>query len=351
MDRQYYLDLARRGLRMPIGTDLILRAHDDHEAIILNGRRLGEVLVEAAEQWKAPMAWPLMDLTLEKRALLERLDIPSADIDTYHFEEAPSDAMLAGFPAAAGRGRWPARSIANLGALAHVAARGELLPVGMSIGPFSLTTKLLADPITAVYLAGAGEGGDDEEVDRLERTLELATRLVLESIAAQARAGAKAIFIAEPAANKVYFSPNQIAAGSDVFGRYAMAPNRRIKRHLDKLGVDLLFHCCGELIDAMVRQFGSLDPAILSLGSSRSLSHDATLVTPRTVLYGNLPSKKFYSDDLISPEQVGEQSRTLLAEMRRADHPFILGSECDVLSVPGCEQQIRGKVARMLACD
>jgi hypothetical protein len=36
--------------------------------------------------------------------------------------------------------------------------------------------------------------------------------------------------------------------------------------------------------------------------------------------------------------------------MARCGHPHILGSECDVLSVPGCEETIRRKVERMLTC-
>jgi hypothetical protein len=121
---------------------------------------------------------------------------------------------------------------------------------------------------------------------------------VMQSIEAQVRAGAKAMFVAEPAANKVYFSPKQLAEGADTFERYAMAGNRQIKRLLDEHGVDLVFHCCGELTDEMVKDFGSLDPAILSLGSSRKLWEDARLISKRTVLFGNLPTKRFSTDEL-----------------------------------------------------
>jgi hypothetical protein len=34
--------------------------------------------------------------------------------------------------------------------------------------------------------------------------------------------------------------------------------------------------------------------------------------------------------------------------MRDVGHPFILGSECDVLSVPGYEQTIKAKVEEFL---
>ena len=113
---------------------------------------------------------------------------------------------------------------------------------------------------------------------------------------------------------------------------------------LKENGVELFFHCCGELIDEMVVAFTSLDPAVLSLGSSRVLWQDAALVPKTTILYGNLPSKKFYSPTLFTRTQVSDGSRELIARMREIDHPFILGTECDVLHVPGCECTIRDKL-------
>jgi hypothetical protein len=130
-----------------------------------------------------------------------------------------------------------------------------------------------------------------------------------------------------------------------------MAPNRRIRALLKEAGVELFFHCCGELIDPMARAFGTLDPAILSLGSSRLLWQDATLIPKSTVLYGNLPSKSFYSDSLVSVADVGKRSRELIGRMKDVGHPFILGTECDVLSVPGCECTIKSKVDAMMAVE
>ena len=62
------------------------------------------------------------------------------------------------------------------------------------------------------------------------------------------------------------------------------------------------------------------------------------------VLYGNLPSKKFYSDDLVSVDDVRRMSREFLANMEATGHPYILGTECDVLCVPGCEHTLMNKV-------
>jgi len=350
MNRQFYLDCARQGLRMPIGADLVLREKSDHAARLLDGRGLGEVIIEAAGRYNTPLAFPLMDLTIEKHDLLTALGIAEADIEQFHFSTDPGaealDRATAGFhQAPAGRMK------ASLDAISTVARQSDLLPVGMAIGPFSLMTKLLSDPITPVFMAGAGvTGAEDMDVMMVERCLALATWVIERSLRLQAQAGAKAICICEPAANQVYISPNQLAAGSDVFERLVMAPNRHLRKVLRECETDLIFHDCGELVPDMVKQFVTLDPAILSLGSSRKLWEDAPLIPESTVIYGNLPTKKFYSDQEMSLSRVETLTRELITHMRRTGHPFIVGSECDVLSVPGSEQTIKAKIHCMLTC-
>jgi uroporphyrinogen-III decarboxylase len=340
MDRQFYLGLAASGLRMPIGTHLILHEHIDHEAIIRDGRRLGRVIAEAAKRFRIPLALPLMDLKLEKESLLLARGVPAAEVDTYHFTEPPElkkEFLLT------------EKMMAACEAIRYIARETDLLPVGMGIGPFSLMTKLISDPITPVFMAGNGATGDDEpEVALVERLLELSIAIIRKYLEAQIEAGAKAVIFCEPAANKVYFSPNQLAESYDIFDRYVMKFNLAIREQLRSHGVDLIFHDCGELLDGMVQRFATLDPAIISLGSSRQLWKDARLLPKTTVLYGNLPTKKFYSDELVSVEQVRQLSSDLAGKMRAVKHPFILGSECDVLSVPGSEQTIKAKVNAFL---
>jgi uroporphyrinogen-III decarboxylase len=340
MDRQYYLDLAASGLKMPIGTHLVLHEHADHAIIPDDGRRLGGVIEKAARRFRCPMALPLMDLKLEKEAFLLACGIAAAEIDSFHFNETPTD-------------DWEVPLTRKMDAVCeaihHIAHETDLLPVGMGIGPFSLMTKLISDPITPVFLAGDGATADDEqEVALLERLLELSSQTIRLYLHAQIQAGAKAIILCEPAANKVYFSPNQLDRSYEVFDRYVMRLNREIREQLAAADVDLIFHDCGELTDGMVSRFASLDPAMISLGCSRQLWEDAALVSKSTVLYGNLPTKQFYSDELVSLAKVRELSSQLLKRMRDAGHPFILGSECDVLSVPGYEATIKAKVDEFL---
>lgn len=349
MERQYYLDLAQAGLRMPIGTDLVLREKPGHELALLDGVALGRVVEETARRYETPLAIPLMDLMVEKQALAAALGVPADSADTYHFDSCPpvdvADQVAVGLQSATSP-----RLQANVDAVRYIAASTDLMAIGMCIGPFSLTSKLLADPILPVYMAGTGATGEtDPDVLVLERALEAATTMCLHSCRLQIEAGARAVMIAEPAANRVFFSPRQLERGSDVFERMVMEPNRRIAAMLRDAGADLLFHSCGELVDAMLIAFAGLDPAVLSLGSSRNLWDDAAIVPERTVLYGNLPTKRFYSSEL-SVDEVTAMAQGLAARMANVGRPFILGSECDVLSVPGKHGEISAKVDAFMGC-
>jgi len=288
---------------------------------------------------------------IEKAALARILGISDADANTFHFLEVPGADVLAQIDEGI-KGEQVPRMVATREAVSYIANNTDLLPVGMSIGPFSLMTKLIGDPITPIYMAGTGVTAEEEpEVAMVVAVQEVALRIIEWSLRGQAAAGAKAVFVCEPAANLAYFSPNQLAEGSDVFERFVMQPNLRVKALLDELGVDLIFHDCGELIDDMVKEFPRLKPAVLSLGSSRVLWEDAKLLPKDIVLFGNLPTKRFYSDELVTVEQAKQLACELVHKMKEVGHPFILGSECDVLSVPGSEEKIRSKVEAFLSCQ
>ena len=347
MEREYYLKLGAAGLRLPIGADLVLQEERDPEGVRLDGAALGRVVERAARRYRSPLAIPLMDLRLEKADLLRNLGVPEQEIEQFHFREAPGQDVLQ----AAGDGPFAPANRAQHEAIQYIAGYTDLLPVGMTIGPFSLMTKLLDDPISAVALAGMGLTGEEEPAVKLaESAAALAERAVARSVAAQIDAGAWAVIVCEPAANVVYISPKQMAAGSDVFDRFVIQPNLRLKRRLEQAGVDLIFHDCGELNDVMVEQFAQrIHPVVLSLGSSRQLWRDAGLVPRDVVLFGNLPTKSFYSDAKMPAAEVERLTCDLLGRMAKTRHPFILGSECDVLSVPGAHETIRRKVDVMLS--
>ena len=333
---------------MPIGAHLVLHEQADPEAVARDGCRLGAVLIETARRFNTPLAIPLMDLMLEKALLLESAGISSGESATYHFEAMPDEEFASRVVERLDAHR-DARLEASLRAIEETAHHPDLLPIGMAIGPFSLMTKLIKDPIMAVFLAGRGETAErSPRVALAEYMLETALRAIEWSVRRQCEAGAKAVVICEPAAGTAFLSPRQIAGGADIFDRFVMKPHRRLKQTLDACGADLILHDCAELTDEMLRRIAELDPAILSLGGSRKLWEDATLVPKTTVLYGNLPTKQFYSDADLSVAKVERRTRELLERMRSTNHPFILGSECDVLSVPGREETIRTKVVAFM---
>lgn len=345
-----FLDLARRGLRAPLVTDLFLHEGPDPEEVRRDGALLARVVEQAAQRWGSPLGLPLMDLRLDKQDLVAALGVNDEDAaDRFHLDRPLDAEQIAALertdvPLSAGS---RARDVA----VRQVARSLELLPIGLVIGPFSLATKLLADPITAAAMYGSGVGPDEDSgIRMLLDALDAAERVVQRAARRQAEAGAKAMIVCEPTASVAFLSPRQIKAGSPVFERLVVEPNLRLKGILDAAGVALIFHDCGELTDAMVGVFGHrLRPAVLSLGGSRSLPHDAALVPDDVVLYGNLPTKSFYNDAAMPVEEVRRLTGNLLDGMRTCGHPHILGSECDVLHVPDAAATIRAKVEAMMS--
>ncbi len=82
MDRGHYLDLARKGLRFPIGVDLILYEQPDPATVLQEGELLGEVVAETARRFHTPLAISRMDLELERTWLLELLEVAAQDINS-----------------------------------------------------------------------------------------------------------------------------------------------------------------------------------------------------------------------------------------------------------------------------
>lgn len=349
--RNLLLDLAARGHCVPIAADLVLHEHADAEQILGDGQRLGAVIAEAARKFRTPLAFPVMDLRLEKLELLRHFDVAESERENFHFAAAPTVEQRDEYHRALRQTPPGVRIAASLEALRYVAAQTDLTPIGMCIGPFSLTTKLMADPICPTYLAGSGvAAADDSDVALLEACLEISTVCVLRQVELAIAADARAVFIAEPAANRIYFSPLQLETGSDIFDRCVLGPNRRIAALLAEHGAGFIFHCCGEITNPMLDGFCSLHPALLSLGSSRCLWEDAARVPKDIVLYGNLPSKMFYSDASMPADRVIDLARELVDRMAACGHPFILGTECDTLHVPDYAETIRSKVSCLLGC-
>jgi hypothetical protein len=349
MSRERWLGWARRGLRAPLVTDLFLHEEPDPEAARVDGAALARVIARAAGRWGSPLGLPLMDLRLEKADLLAPLGLDADAADRFHLD-GPLDAatrrlLLATPPPEPGPG-----SLARERSLAILARETDLLPVGMAIGPFSLATKLLKDPITPLAMLGTGVAPEEDAAVRtLLEAHEIAEAAVLRAVRRQLDAGARAVFVCEPTASTAFFSPRQLRAGATTFDRLVIEPARRLGAVLDAAGADLIFHDCGELVPEMIAAIGhQVHPAVLSLGSSRRLWDDAAIVPEDVVLYGNLPTKSFYSDAAMPADEVARRTAELLGAMARCGHPHILGSECDVLHVPEAAAAIRHKVEVMM---
>jgi len=232
MDKSFYIDLARNGRRLPIITHMVLHEKEDPDSILLDGERLAAVMLEAAERFNNPMALPVMDLTLEKDILLQTMGVPADATAAFHFDNVPNPEQCAKVTTDIDVTTHP-RIRANCEALSILRDGGKVVPVGMSIGPFSLLTKLVKDPISAIFMAGTGVAPeDDNDVAMIHAVLGLAESIVHANCAAQINAGARAIFLCEPAANRVYFSPRQIRAGATVYNGFVTQPNLRLKQCL-----------------------------------------------------------------------------------------------------------------------
>jgi len=350
MERAFYHRLAANKLAMPIGADLVLDEKDDPEGIRLDGDRLGPVLIEAARRYRTPLAFPLMDLQIEKEDLLTMLGIEPGSISTFHFgEEGIPEASRAVLMEKLEDAPPTEKMRAACQAITCVAREDGLVPMGMSIGPFSLLTKLIDDPITNLYMAVTGEEGD-EEYDVVHNLLQACTKVIRRWVGMQIEAGAKAICVCEPAANTVYLSPKQLETDPGLFDRFVIDYNKELVAYMRERGVDLVFHDCGELLPVMIEKFNALEPVILSLGSPVPLWDAVPHTSRETVLFGNLPSKKFYSDKAYPESVLREEAKELRAKMDATGHPYILASECDVLAVKGHEETIRRKTEILLEC-
>jgi hypothetical protein len=127
-------------------------------------------------------------------------------------------------------------------------------------------------------------------------------------------------------------------------------PNLRLRKIIADAGADFLFHDCGELAPEMIKAFGALEPAMISFGSPVNLWEVESLVPKNVVIYGNMPTKKFYSDADVPLDRVKEMADEIEAKLKATGHPYIIGTECDVLSMPGYERSIMEKVERFCGC-
>lgn len=354
MNIDFYHKMAATAPPIPLATHLILHEQPDPDKIIFDGERLGKVMLETARRFNTTLAFPLMDLALEKDLMLQTMGVVknSVEAEGFLFSDMPTDEAIQTVTDSMDV-MVNQRMKASCEAISYIAENGEkdgIIPIGMSIGPFSLLTKLMNDPITAVFMAGSGmDAEDDESIELAETMLTLSVKVISAYWKSQAKAGAKAMFNCEPAANLVYFSPKQIDEGSKVFEHFVIEPNKILCKILEEENVDFLLHDCGELTEGMIRSLSLLNPKVFSFGSSVNLWEAESYIDKDIVLFGNLPSKKFYSDE-VTIENLSERTKEIVDKLKPSGHPFIIASECDILAMKGYENIIMEKVVALNKC-
>lgn len=180
-----------------------------------------------------------MDLTLEKDILLRTMGVPPELGPGFRFDRA---ARRSGCSQGDYRDRRP-RPPAYQGQLRRAAPdrwglQGD--PGRHEHRPVLLADQTPEGPYHADLHGRHGlEAEDDDDVALICALLKLSETIIHATCMAQIKAGAKAIFLCEPAANLVLFSPNQIRDGSSVYDDFVIQPNLRLKAMFDATGTDL----------------------------------------------------------------------------------------------------------------
>ena len=75
MAKDLYLEMAESRKRVPLAAHLVLHELPDPEGSLLDGEALAAVAAETARRYDCPLAFPLMDLTLEKGFMLRSMGL------------------------------------------------------------------------------------------------------------------------------------------------------------------------------------------------------------------------------------------------------------------------------------
>ena len=164
----------------PVGTDLIMHEEPAPEKIRNDGAALGRVIeksrsmlahsVGGSADGPAPGDMTSAGSRRSARGPGRHVSLSAAPLDDAALRRLTSEQP----------GTICAGSTARNRALAYVHTVPDLVAVGMAIGPFSLATRLMADPISAGAMAGSGvEESESDEVRLLWQCIRIAEAAVL----------------------------------------------------------------------------------------------------------------------------------------------------------------------------
>ncbi len=272
--------------------------------IILYPERQFEAIWALIEKFQPPVAFPLMDLTVEASGLGLQVEYPEDDV-----------AFVRKHPLRVGHDLTNLEAVSLLDAprvknylqvIEKMASQFSGIPGGFVIGPLSLAGLLMGVENLALAFLDA-----PEFVQKLLAVLgEKLARLAAEEEAA----GAQIIAVLEPTA--MIISPQQ-------FKEFVKPAVSRIFEHLH--GMSLL-HICGfasHLIELMAQTGASG----LSLDFQVDLSLAEDLVPPDVILWGNLDPVGVFLKG--TPESIYQEVQNLLEKMKPYNN-FVISSGCDL---------------------
>ena len=272
--------------------------------IILYPERQFEALWALIERFNPPVAFPLMDLTVEASGLGLHVEYPEDDVAFVRKHPLRLGDDLSGLQEI---DLLDAPRVKNyLQVIEKVASRFSGIPGGFVIGPLSLAGLLMGvENLALAFL---------DDPDFVKSLLDILSEKLAALAAEQEKAGAQVVAVLEPTA--MIISPEQF--------RNFVKP--AVGRIFERLAGMSLLHICGfasHLVDSM-----ALTGAHgLSLDFQVDLSLAEDLVPPDVVLWGNLDPVGVFLKG--TPESVYNEVQALLEKMKGYDN-FIPSSGCDL---------------------
>ena len=196
MESTLYMQIAEDGLAMPLATNMVLHeeaSEADIERALSNGEELGRCPCASRPPLWSTSRHSSYGPQARKRTAFAGPWPRTGPAPGFHFKQAPTATEVQAMITALAAPLPPALK-AQVDAVRFVVRSApDLVPCAMTIGPFSLMTTLLEDPISAVYLASTGATANDEPaVALLDVALELSMRAVERSLRAQLDGGGEA---------------------------------------------------------------------------------------------------------------------------------------------------------------
>lgn len=276
-----------------------------------NHRKHFQALQALVRRFEPDFIFPMMDLSVEANALGLQALFPEDDSATIQ-PAKDLDSLLKRVPEIDITSDSRALSCIKTIRAMHRSLADSVLIGAYVSGPFTLAGQIM-DVSEAVLCAVTNP-------KKLHLLITTILPVILEYAKMQIQAGAKMLCILEPSA--ALLSPQQ-------FKEFSADYIRPVVKMTDELGVDSIYHVCGNTMH-LYREMASSGVSALSLDSREAgvnLSQVALNLSTDTLLIGNMnPTGKLLHG---LPAEVNKETEALLAEMSAFPN-FVLSSGCDL---------------------